>query len=101
MKVLRLVQGDTFDLTLTISGEQEVLEEISKVYFSCQNQKLKEECIKLYDGKYSMTIPAEKTKSFTPRISSFDVTVVFNDGEILTGRYENKLEILRKFSNIG
>ena len=95
IEVLQLVQGDIFELTLTVTGGDETME-IDSIYFSCRDQKIVKKFESLGDNLYFISISPDETKKLNPKITSFDITVIFDDGGIVTEVYQNKLEILRK-----
>lgn len=97
--VIRLVQGDEFSLDLNIIGGDEI-QEIEKMIFSCEEQEIIKECTKINDSLYYLQIPSEETKNFKPKIVSFDITLRFIDGEIVTAVFQNKLEVLKKRNKI-
>ena len=97
--VLSVVQGDIFDLNLSLESDDEILD-IEKIIFSCRDQNVVAEFNDLGDYNYYLEIPGEETKNFIPKVSSFDITIVFVDGETLTTAYQNRLQVLRKFNLI-
>ena len=97
--VIRLVQGDEFSLDLNIIGGDKI-QEIEKMIFSCEEQEIIKECTKINDSLYYLQIPSEETKNFKPKIVSFDITLRFIDGEIVTAVFQNKLEVLKKRNKI-
>jgi len=94
-KVFKLVQGDIFELNLTVTGGDETAE-VDKIYFSCRDQGIVKQFENLGDDLYFISISPDETKKFNPKITSFDITVIFDDGGILTEVFQNKLEVLRK-----
>lgn len=98
-KVIKLIQGDDFGLDLNVIGGAEA-EEIQDVIFSCFEENIIKEFTKINDNLYYLKIPSEETKSFIPKIVSFDITLRFNDGEIMTALFQNKLEVLKKRNKI-
>ena len=99
-EVIRLVQGDELSQDLNVTGGDEV-QDIEELIFSCAEQNIIKNCTKISENLYFLQIPSEETKTFIPKIASFDITLKFNDGEILTAIFQNKLEILKKRNKIG
>ena len=97
--VIRLVQGDELSFDLNVLGGDEILE-IERMIFSCDEQEVIKDCTKLNDSLYYLQIPSEETKNFKPKIVSFDITLQFTDGEIVTVVFQNKLEVLKKRNKI-
>ena len=97
--ILSIVQGDVFDLNISFESDDEILD-IEKVIFSCKDQNVVVEFQELEDYNYYLEIPGEVTKNFIPRVSSFDINIVFIDGETLTMAYQNRLQVLRKFNKV-
>lgn len=100
VNVLRLIQGDVFELNITILDYDKTLE-IEEMYFSCQEEKVIKKFEKVGDNEFYIVIPSEETRKFVPTITDFDVTVKFFDGEDLTFLFEGKIEILKKRNGIG
>ena len=100
LNILRLIQGDVFELNITILDYDKV-PEIEEMYFSCLEENIIKKFEKVTENEFYMVIPSAETKSFVPNITNFDVTVKFFDGEDLTFLFEGKIEILKKRNKIG
>lgn len=92
--VLSIIQGDTFEIELTVGGVG--VEILDKITFTCNDQGIVQDFKRVDDGIYYLRVESEKTKNFTPKVSSFDITGTFVDGEKVTATYQNKLLVLRK-----
>lgn len=99
VEVITLVQGDDLGLDLNVLGGEEI-EFIKEVIFSCAEQGIVKRCTKVDDNLYYLEISSEETKEFVPKICSFDITLRFYDGEIVTALFQNKLQVLRKRNKI-
>lgn len=97
--VITLIQGDDLDLDLQMYGGEEVIR-IQEVIFSCAEQGIIRRCTKIDNNLYHLTISSEETKKFIPKISSFDITLRYFDGKIVTTVFQNRLQILRKRNKI-
>lgn len=97
-EVLSVIQGDTFAINLTVGGADAGA--LEKITFSCRDQNIVQDFIKLDEGVYALEIGSDKTKKFTPKVSSFDITGIFIDGEKVTASYHNRLLVLRKENNV-
>ena len=100
MEIITLIQGDDLGLDLEINGDEEILQEIKDVFFSCKDENISKKCTKIDENLYFLDISAEKTKLFVPKIASFDITLQFIDGRVVTKVYQNKLQILKKRNKI-
>ena len=100
LKILQMVQGDDFELTISVHGGEEC-EDIESIYFSSQDLNVSKKFQDIGDGLYYISFPCEETRQFIPKIANFDITIRFIDGETITALFQNKLEILRKGNKIG
>lgn len=100
MEIITLIQGDDLGLDFEINGEEEILREIKDVIFSCKDENIVKKCTKIEENLYFLDIFAEETKNFVPKIASFDITIQFLDGRVVTKIYQNKLQVLEKRNKI-
>ena len=100
VKLLTLIQGDSFDFNLVLKGDEDILLQISDIFFSCKIQKIFERLTKIDNSNYFLYLSPSRTKKLTPKISCFDITIRFDDGEILTAVFQNKLQVLKKYNEI-
>ena len=99
VEVITLIQGDDLGLDFQMHGGEEVIE-IQEVVFSCAEQGIIKRCTKIDDDLYCLAISSEETSKFIPKMSSFDITLRFFDGKIVTTIFQNRLQILRKRNKI-
>lgn len=96
--VLSLIQGDVFEIDLKV-GEECALD-VESIVFSSKEQKFTKEFRKISERDYFLEIPGSITKGFIPKVSSYDISVRFMDGEIMTAIYQNKLIVHRKDNSV-
>ena len=100
MEIITLVQGDDLGLDLEVTGAEEVVQDIKEMIFSCLDEKITRKCTRIEDNLYYMEITSEESQSFVPKIATFDITIRFNDGKVVTKVYQNKLQVLKKRNRI-
>lgn len=81
-KPIQIIQGDSFSYRL-YPKMAEIVEEISKVVFTSTDLGINEE-MRVENGKYVYDFSSQKTKGLEPKSYTFDFTVHFNDGAILS-----------------
>ncbi|MBQ7798305.1 MAG: hypothetical protein IJ371_04205 [Clostridia bacterium] len=96
--VLTIVQGDTLEISLSIDGAD--AGSVEKIIFSSKEQNIVQVFTEYAPGEYYLRIEGNVTKYFKPKVTDYDLTVIFVDGERVTGSYHNKLIVLRKFNKV-
>lgn len=94
-----LVQGDDFNFSVTFK-ESEETQFLIEVFFSCQGQKFSKKLSYAGNNQFVLNITGNETKNFTPKMTDFDITIKFIDGETFTPLYHGNLQVLRKNNSI-
>ncbi len=92
---LIVVQGDTCNTSLTISGAG--ADTIEEAFFSCSKLNLIQKLP--YDEEsctYILYLSQDQTKNFKPIITNFDITAKIKGNMIKTIIYRGKLTVLEK-----
>ena len=92
---LCVVQGDLLEVYYKLTGVD--LECVKAVYFSCDKANIR--CELPYSklmGAYCLRLPSTCTKLLTPVICSYDITVEFVDGNMLTLLQQYPFAVLKK-----
>ena len=88
-----LVQGDTFNLTITVNENANLIE---RIYFTCKYLKLKIECEKVNDNQYLVSTTPDFKLEEEEHECSFDVTAFLSDNQRQTIIYNEPLTLLKK-----
>ena len=91
--MLQIVQGDVFEVSFELCGIDRVA--IEKVLFSSKNLGLSEEAVFAEDG-YIVRLEGGRTANMPPGFSFYDLTIVFIDGQRLTAKRNEIVEVLKK-----
>lgn len=94
---LKLIKGDT--LSLNISFTEVDIDLIDKVYFTCEQQNLKQE-FTLQDDQFMLNIGPERTSLLKEITSDYDITIIFNNGETITSVYREGFMVLPKTNSL-
>lgn len=94
---IKLVQGDSYQRSLTLEGIEPV--SIEGIYFSCKGLNI---CKKLdyVDGVYTFNLSAEETKNFKEFYGDYDITIRFIDNKIQTAFYKAIFNVLPKTNEV-
>lgn len=95
---ITIIQGDSYDRTITIEGIDTEL--IKEVYISCSELNLCKQLIKSPDGSFTFSLSSEETKGFKEFYGNYDLTVKFNNNKIKTLLYKSFIKILAKTNGI-
>lgn len=78
---IEFVQGDTYTYTLRFN-DVDLVDFIEKIVFTCSRYNIGKEFsrVETEDG-VQFEIRLENTEDFCPSITTFDITVVFSEGE--------------------
>lgn len=94
---LKLIKGDTLSLNILISDVD--VELIDKMYFTCEQQNLKQEFV-LQDNEFILNIKPERTLLLKEITSDYDITIVFKNGETITSIYREGFMVLPKTNGL-
>lgn len=92
---ISVIQGDILEIYFVLEGISS--EEISKVFFSCAEQSIVEECeYSSSEEGYGLRLDSDVTSGLKPCQSRYDLTVRFADGNDFTAVYEGVFAVLEK-----
>lgn len=91
--MLQIIQGDVFEICVDFCRIERTL--IERVVFASKDlgaERDAEEC----NGNYRIRFEGGETTQFPSGFARYDLTVCFVDGECLTVRHDEKIEVLKK-----
>lgn len=91
--MLQIIQGDVFEICVDLCSIEPAL--IDKVVFASKDlgtERAAEKC----NGNYRVRFEGRDTARFSSGFARYDLTVCFLDGESLTVRHDEKIEVLKK-----
>ncbi len=91
--MMNIVQGDSFNLTITVESGSELIEEL---WFSCKKLDLCKQCTKVDDTTYIITLNTQETCNCTDYYTTYDITAKLKDNQINTVIYNGQLRVLKK-----
>jgi len=94
--MLKIVKGDVFEFVVCVKIDPVIIE---RVVFESKDLNL-EHTAELENGIYRVRILGEETKKFPKGFARFDITATFIDGEKLTLKRNDKVEVLEKSSEV-
>ena len=93
---IEIIQGDTYETTLEINGLND-LSLIKAVTITSEELGIcKDLTYNADDYNYSLKIPPEETTKFPVGRFDYDITIKFNDSNVLTVIYQDEIIILAK-----
>ena len=95
--MLQVVQGDVFEFGVDFCNLEPML--IERVVFTSKKLGIQETAV-FENGEYRVRIEGERTRLFPAGFIGYDLTVVLIDGERLTVRNNEKIEVLRKSNEV-
>jgi hypothetical protein len=99
-----IVQGDDFNLIFKFQDENGAFltnVQIKEIYITCE--KLNYQAVVQFSSAkqgFLLTIPAETTANFVQTVTTYDVTVNYVNGNIVTEIYQAPLNILLKRNKV-
>ena len=101
MNEISIIQGDSYEATLEISGLTNVSIVDKCVFSSSYLGICKELNLSSSDeAKYILSFTAEETSKMEPSISDFDITIFFTDDSVATVIYQGKIKIFNKKNKV-
>lgn len=99
---IELIQGDYSSFLYTITdNNDEPLNNINKVIFSCKRLKSTIELIKITNSDFALIFSSDITSTFSSCVTTYDITIMFkNEQTPITVVYDATLTILRKENKI-
>ena len=88
--MLRIIQGDVFEVEFELCGIEHGV--VDKVIFSSKKLGITEEAV-LQGGIYRVYISGTATAGFTAGFASYDLTLIFTGGEVLTNPQKIKIDV--------
>lgn len=95
--MLQVVQGDVFEFGVDFCNLAPMF--IDRVVFTSKKLGLQETAM-FENGEYRVRIDGGRTRLFPAGFIGYDVTVILTDGERLTVRSNEKIEVLRKCNEV-
>lgn len=100
-KVIKIIQGDTYQMNISITDNSEVVRNIASVYVSCKGLDLTQELEYSNElNKYIFALYPEETIRLTPGNYDYDVTILFEDDNVYTTIYRAEFIVLPKVNDI-
>lgn len=94
--MLKVVQGDVLEFVIMLCRIDPIV--IERVTFQCKDLGL-EQVAEQEDDIYRIRILGEITKNFPIGFSRYDIAVTLTDGEQLTVKHNDKIEVLKKVAS--
>ena len=91
--MINTIQGDTFNLMFTVSGNTDT---ISRLVFSSVDLGVRQDLLRENDRQYLLSIDASTTKTWKVGESTFDITAFFVNGQVRTVLYNSGINVLKK-----
>ena len=91
--MLQIVQGDIFEVSFELCGIDRVA--IEKVVFSSKSLGISEAAV-FAEDKHIVRLESDRTANIPPGFSFYDLTIVFIDGQRLTAKRNEIVEVLKK-----
>ena len=91
--MLRVVKGDVFEFIIMLCRIDPIV--VEKVIFQSKDLGLELQAEQEEDI-YRIRIQGDTTKDFKPGFARYDIVVAFVDGEKLTVKHNDKIEVLNK-----
>ena len=95
--MLTVVKGDVFEFCVAMCNVDPYA--VKKVEFSSRDLAVKHEAF-FDDGIYRVRIHGEITKNFPVGFAKYDITVTLIDGEKVTVKANERVEILEKRNEV-
>lgn len=91
--MLRVVKGDVFEFVIILCRIDPIV--IEKVTFQSKDLGINQEAEQEEDI-YRVRILGDITKDFSTGFAKFDIVVTLTDGETITVKHNDKVEVLEK-----
>ena len=91
--MLKIIQGDTLNLTITVEAGAELIEEL---WFSSKYLNISKQLTKINDTQYLATFDAEFTCDCKTCLTTYDITAILKDNQVSTLVYQEELQVLKK-----
>lgn len=100
-KLIRIIQGDTYQLNVSITDNSEMVSNIASVYLSCKGLNITQELEYNSElNKYIFSLFPEETIRLTPGNYDYDLTILFEDDNVYTTLYRAEFIVLPKVNEV-
>lgn len=99
-KLLKLIQGDTFNLNVTFSGD--AAKYIKSVTFSSRILNITQDLEPMGEDntRWTFLLADTQTAALQPCRADFDLTITFVDDSICTALYRYPITIIKKVNEV-
>lgn len=93
MPELKIIQGDTANITFTIEKGADLIEEL---YFSSKGLGISQKLTKINDTQYLASFDTDITCNCKNGYTTYDITAILKDNQVSTLVYSGELRVLKK-----
>lgn len=91
--MLKVIRGDTLNLTITVEKGAELIEEL---WFSSGYLNIVKQCTKINDNQYVVNLDSELTCDCKLCNTTYDITAKLKDNQINTIVYNDEIRVYKK-----